>query len=114
MCLPSLALLQPPTPSKSLWRALPARAQLGGARPIVTERECQILCWVRDGNNNQQIGEALGISPLTVKNHIQKILRKLGAANRAQAVAMAMELRWLEGKAPAWAGGQPALPARDQ
>ena len=101
-----------PQPSAS--RALPARAQLGGARPIVTERECQILCWVRDGNNNQQIGEALGISPLTVKNHIQKILRKLGAANRAQAVAMAMELRWLEGKAPAWAGGQPALPARDQ
>ncbi len=56
----------------------------------ITPREVQILNWVRLGRNNQQIGEQLGISPLTVKNHIQKILRKLGAANRAQAVALAM------------------------
>jgi transcriptional regulator EpsA len=58
--------------------------------PQITEREREILSWVRDGLSNQQIGEKLGISALTVKNHIQKILRKLGAANRAQAVAKAM------------------------
>jgi DNA-binding CsgD family transcriptional regulator len=40
--------------------------------------------------SNQQIGVKLGISALTVKNHVQKILRKLGASNRAQAVAIAM------------------------
>jgi len=101
-------------PQLSAARLLQARAQLGGARPIVTERECQILSWVRDGKNNQQIGEVLGISPLTVKNHIQKILRKLGAANRAQAVAMAMESRLLDGKAPAGPIGQPGVPARSQ
>jgi transcriptional regulator EpsA len=56
----------------------------------VTEREREILCWVREGRSNQQIGEQLGISALTVKNHIQKILRKMGAANRAQAVALAI------------------------
>jgi len=66
----------------------------------ITPRETQILSWVREGKNNQQIGEALGISALTVKNHIQKILRKLGASNRAHAVALAMQLRLLdEGKA---------------
>jgi transcriptional regulator EpsA len=65
----------------------------------ITPRETQILSWVREGKNNQQIGEALGISALTVKNHIQKILRKLGASNRAHAVALAMQLRLLdEGK----------------
>jgi len=32
---------------------------------------------------------------LTVKNHVQKILRKLGAANRAQAVARAMSMNLL-------------------
>ena len=32
------------------------------------------------------------ISPLTVKNHVQKILRKLGASNRAQAVSKAISL----------------------
>lgn len=59
------------------------------AQPI-TARERQILSWVRNGRSNQQIAEALGISPLTVKNHVQKILRKLGASNRAQAVAQAL------------------------
>ena len=62
---------------------------------IITEREREILLWVRDGMSNQQISEKLGISALTVKNHIQKILRKLGAANRAQAVAKAMTMQAL-------------------
>jgi transcriptional regulator EpsA len=60
------------------------------ARALITEREAQILSGVREGKTNQQIGAELGISALTVKNHVQKILRKLGAANRAQAVAMTM------------------------
>lgn len=73
---------------------LPALSLLPSAAPpprgTVTERERQILRWVREGKSNQQIGTVLGISPLTVKNHIQKILRKLGAGNRAQAVAQAL------------------------
>jgi transcriptional regulator EpsA len=61
----------------------------------ITERERQILTWLREGRSNPQIGETLGISALTVKNHVQKILRKLGAANRAQAVAIAISLNLL-------------------
>jgi DNA-binding CsgD family transcriptional regulator len=56
----------------------------------ITVREAQILRWVREGKSNIEIATVLSISPLTVKNHIQKILRKLGAANRAQAVALAI------------------------
>ena len=68
----------------------------GLPRPTpITEREREILLWVRDGLSNQQISEKLGISALTVKNHVQKILRKLGAANRAQAVAKAMTMNAL-------------------
>ena len=67
----------------------------GPVRSTITERERQILGWVREGMNNQQIGAELNISPLTVKNHVQKILRKLGASNRAQAVARAMTLNLL-------------------
>ena len=37
----------------------------------------------------------LSISPLTVKNHIQKILRKLQASNRAQAVSKAIAMKLL-------------------
>jgi transcriptional regulator EpsA len=59
----------------------------------VTDRELEILGWVREGKSNQEIGVLLEISPLTVKNHIQKILRKLKATNRAQAVSKALSLR---------------------
>jgi transcriptional regulator EpsA len=74
--------------------AAPARAS--ELHNIITSREKQILVWVREGKSNQEIGEQLTISALTVKNHVQKILRKLGAANRAQAVAKAMTLNLLE------------------
>ncbi len=76
----------------------------GGGTPLapaikvggVTQREREILSWLREGKSNQQIADELGISALTVKNHVQKILRKLNAANRAQAVAQAMSLQLLE------------------
>ncbi len=77
--------LRAPPSAPTTTRRSPAHAP-----QAITAREVQILSWVRLGCNNQQIGEQLAISPLTVKNHVQKILRKLGAANRAQAVALAM------------------------
>ncbi len=75
----------------------PANGQPAPRVTPITEREREILLWVRDGLSNQQISEKLGISALTVKNHVQKILRKLGAANRAQAVAKAMTMNALSG-----------------
>ncbi len=74
-------------------QAAPAPSGYSGAS--ISEREEQVLCWVREGMSNQEIGVQLGISPLTVKNHVQKILRKLGATNRAQAVARAMSMNLL-------------------
>lgn len=61
----------------------------------LTHREVEILRWVRDGKSNHEIALILGISPLTVKNHVQKILRKLHASNRAQAVSRAIALKLL-------------------
>jgi len=78
--------LASPTPA-----ARPAPREVSGTSgKRVTERERQVLLWVSEGKSNVQIGETLGISPLTVKNHVQKILRKLGCSNRAQAVAEAI------------------------
>ncbi|MFH1869376.1 MAG: LuxR C-terminal-related transcriptional regulator, partial [Pseudomonadota bacterium] len=45
---------------------------------------------------NHEIGAALGISPLTVKNHVQKIYRKLNVQNRAHAVSRGISLRLLD------------------
>jgi transcriptional regulator EpsA len=75
----------------------PAASSTAARRPAVTARERQILHWVREGMSNHEIGAVLGISALTVKNHVQKILRKLGASNRAQAVAMALQSRLITG-----------------
>ncbi len=73
----------------------PAKSQ--GAAPaglrILTEREQEILNWIHLGKSNIEIGAILGISPLTVKNHVQKILRKLNVQNRAQAVGKGLVLR---------------------
>lgn len=69
------------------------RAATPGNGCILTERERGILRWVYLGKSNGEIGAILGISALTVKNHVQKILRKLNVVNRAQAVGRALDAR---------------------
>jgi transcriptional regulator EpsA len=60
---------------------------------LLTPRETQILQWIYHGKSNIEIGMILEISPLTVKNHVQKTLRKLNVLNRTQAVGKALALR---------------------
>ena len=62
---------------------------------LLTPREQQILQWIYHGKSNIEIGMILDISPLTVKNHVQKILRKLNVVNRTQAIGKSLELRIL-------------------
>lgn len=52
----------------------------------LTPREIEILEWVRGGKTNIEIGMILGISAFTVKNHLQRIFKKINVTNRAQAV----------------------------
>lgn len=67
---------------------------------LLSPRETQVLGCMRDGKTNQQIGGILDISPLTVKNHVQRILRKLNANNRAQAVASGVASGLIAGRLP--------------
>jgi transcriptional regulator EpsA len=53
----------------------------------LSEREHEILHWVRVGKTNFEIGIILTISPNTVKNHLKRIFQKLDVTCRAQAVA---------------------------
>ncbi len=66
-----------------------------GSRDLLTQREQEVLKWVYLGKSNIEIGIILGISPLTVKNHVQEILRRLHVQNRTQAVGKAFSLRIL-------------------
>jgi len=78
---------------------LQRRAEAGGERAqggsVLTVREMDILKWIYLGKSNFEIGAILKISPLTVKNHVQKILRKLNVVNRTQAIGKSLELRIL-------------------
>jgi transcriptional regulator EpsA len=59
---------------------------------LLSTREREILRWVHVGKTNIEIGAILDISPLTVKNHVQRILRKLDVQNRTQAIGKALAL----------------------
>jgi len=54
---------------------------------VLTNREREILSWVARGRTNVEISQILAISTFTVKNHVQRIIKKLGASNRTEAAA---------------------------
>jgi DNA-binding NarL/FixJ family response regulator len=56
----------------------------------LTGREVEVLQLVSDGNRNREIAESLFISEDTVKVHVSRIMNKLGAKDRTQAVAIAI------------------------
>jgi len=53
----------------------------------LSTREMEVLDALCRGRTNLQIAAALDISPFTVKNHVQRIFRKIGVTNRTQAAA---------------------------
>jgi len=58
----------------------------------LSERECDVLQWIKQGKTNWEIAHILGIRERTVKYHVRNILLKLGASSRAHAIALAMSL----------------------
>ena len=54
---------------------------------VLSDREAEIMRWVAMGKTNGEIGSILNVSSFTVKNHMQRIFKKLDVFNRAQAVA---------------------------
>ena len=79
--------------SQVTWPLDRASATKPAKQGLLTPREQQILQWIYHGKSNIEIGMILDISPLTVKNHVQKTLRKLNVINRTQAVGKALALR---------------------
>jgi DNA-binding NarL/FixJ family response regulator len=75
---------EPPSPVVPAQRdAEPNRPR----RPALTERELQVLHGMADGKSNAEIGRDLFVSEDTVKTHARRLFRKLGARDRAHAVA---------------------------
>jgi DNA-binding NarL/FixJ family response regulator len=73
-----------------------ARIRLDDRATItLTRRECDILASIERGESVKQTARALGIAIKTVENLQSRLFRKLGARNRAQAIAKAHDLSLL-------------------
>lgn len=88
------SLLSPGPTSRLIARVLrtPAEVVLPDALSgQLSERERQVLALVARGLNNAEIAESLGLSPLTAKTHVSRIMGKLEVRDRAQLVIVAYE-----------------------
>ncbi|MEU3341794.1 response regulator [Streptomyces sp. NPDC002144] len=89
------SMLDPATTAR-LMRSLrtePAEApELSPELASLSPREREILTLIGDGLTNREIGKRLYLSEKTVKNHISRLLAKLGVQRRVQAAVLASQL----------------------
>ncbi|WP_223586873.1 response regulator transcription factor [Microbacterium sp. OVT16B] len=74
--------------------ALAEESLFDGANPL-SERERQVLRLAADGRSAAAIAAEVFLSAGTVRNHLSAAIGKTGAANRAQAVRIALDKGWL-------------------
>ena len=72
------------------------RARDRPSRPLLSERESEVLRLIADGLTGPEIGARLHVSSSTVKTHVASVLEKLGVSDRAAAVAEAMRRGLIE------------------
>ncbi|MFA6022323.1 MAG: response regulator transcription factor [Rhodospirillales bacterium] len=60
----------------------------------LSRRESEILALLVEGRTNKEIAIVLELQEITIKVHLRNVYRKIGAANRAQAVRIAMSSGW--------------------
>jgi len=74
--------------------------ELGRAQPepadLLSDREREIILLVAQGLTNKEIAAKLFLSPYTARNHVIRILDKLGLSRRSEAAAQAVKLGLLE------------------
>ena len=65
--------------------------------PEMSQRQLEILNLVAKGFSNREIADIAGVSLETVKDHIKKILLKMGAGSRTEAAALAVNMNLVTG-----------------
>ena len=93
------------SPAEELTRAVDAAADSqtfvdpaanGHGRPALTRRQRQILQMIADGHSTTQVARGLGLSSETVRTHTKAALARLGARDRAHAVAIGLRQSLLD------------------
>lgn len=83
-------------PSQHIANTEAAYAEATQGAKQFSKREIEVLTWLKEGKTNWEVAQILALSPLTIKNHVQRILRKLGVSNRCHAVSKAAHLGLLK------------------
>lgn len=74
-------------------RAAPLPGRQADLTRLLTERERDVVMLVAEGLTNKEIGRQLGISPATVKVHVERVIGKLGVADRIQAAVLVTQMQ---------------------
>jgi DNA-binding NarL/FixJ family response regulator len=82
--------------TKPLLQRLAQDARVAGNKGALSSRELQVLECLADGQSNKVIASTLSITEDTVKAHLKNLYEKLGAADRAHAVAIALRQQLIE------------------
>lgn len=82
--------------TRPLLRRLALDARVEAEKMNLSLREIQILEHLSEGKSNKEIAGILSISEETVKTHLKRLYDKLGASDRAQAVAIALRQNLIE------------------
>jgi len=73
-----------------------SNGSLRGEKPLLSDREKQVVQLVVQGYRNREIGQELFISDQTVKNHLRNIFDKLGVSDRLELALYAIHHRLIE------------------
>lgn len=94
--IPSAAFQDNPesTDDTPIGRSANQPSSKDGPLSRLSDREKEILGHLIEGNTNKEIARKLGLQEITVKVHLRNIYRKMEAANRAQAVRIALQSGW--------------------
>ena len=82
--------------TKPLLNRLAQQSKTGDEKSVLTTRELQVLEFLAEGQSSKEIANFLAISEATVKGHLKNLYDKLGAADRAHAVAIALRQRIID------------------
>ena len=82
--------------AKPLLNRLVQQAKTGDETSVLTPRELQVLEFLAEGRSSKEIANFLAITEATVKGHLKNLYDKLGATDRAHAVAIALRQRIID------------------
>jgi DNA-binding NarL/FixJ family response regulator len=95
--LPSSTFFDDPANQMAMPMSSAPRTAGGIPAPFdkLSRREAEILALLVEGRTNKEIAICLDLQEITIKVHLRNVYRKIGAANRAQAVRIAMSSGWV-------------------